>query len=62
MDYWRTAAQGELEISRGSVLMVSEGYPAAETERAFVRAAKLADILGDQARSFGVVAGAAVAT
>jgi len=42
--------------------MVSEGYPAAETERAFVRAAKLADILGDQARSFGVVAGAAVAT
>jgi hypothetical protein len=62
LDYWRTAAQGELEISRGSVLMVSEGYPAAETERAFVRAAKLADILGDQARSFGVVAGAAVAT
>jgi hypothetical protein len=42
--------------------MVSEGYPAAETERAFVRAAQLADILGDEARSFGVVAGAAVAT
>ena len=55
-------AEREWEISRGSVLMVSEGYPAAETERAFVRAAQLADILGDEARSFGVVAGAAVAT
>ena len=50
-------AELELEIARGGVLMVSEGYLAKETERAFARAAEIAEVLGDQSRLFAALRG-----